>query len=156
MRKRYYVGLSATFHDPGVAIVSPHGEVLFAEAVERYTQDKRAFQAPADHLVRMPELIRQYCEPDCELITGISFSEVCLRIYQAGGVTDLPAVKGVFDRLAAWVDDRSYHNDHSWPYPTWKAMRALGRGSLLQAGAGLTGSRVSSPAGSPYATTITT
>ena len=141
MRKRYYVGLSATFHDPGVAIVSPHGEVLFAEAVERYTQDKRAFQAPADHLVRMPELIRRYCEPDCELVAGISFSEVCLRIYQAGGVTDLPAVKGVFDRLAAWVDDRSYHNDHSWPYPTWKAMRALGRGSLLQAGAGLTGSR---------------
>jgi carbamoyltransferase len=141
MKERYYVGLSATFHDPAVAIVSPQGEVLFAEGVERYTQDKRGFQAPADHLLRMPALIKQYCAPDPELVVGISFSEVCLRIYQAGGVTDLPPLQAVCERIAAFIDDRTYHKDHSWPWPTWKAMRALGRGSLLQAGAGLLASR---------------
>jgi carbamoyltransferase len=145
MRQKYYVGLSATFHDPAVAIVGPRGDVLFAEAIERYTQDKRGFQAAADHLLRLPALIKQYCGPDPELVVGISFSEVCLRIYQAGGVTDLPPLQAVCERIAGFVDDRVYHDDHSWPWPTWKAMRALGRGSLMQAGTGLLASRELSP-----------
>jgi predicted NodU family carbamoyl transferase len=35
---RYTVGLATTFHDPAIAIVGPDGEVLFAEASERYLQ----------------------------------------------------------------------------------------------------------------------
>jgi carbamoyltransferase len=57
----YYLGLSVTYHDSALAIVSGNGEVLFAEATERYLQNKRALNCEADQLYRLPELISQYC-----------------------------------------------------------------------------------------------
>jgi carbamoyltransferase len=41
-RQKFYIGLGNTFHDPALAIVNSAGEVLFAEASERYLQNKRA------------------------------------------------------------------------------------------------------------------
>ena len=67
-RKRYYIGLSSTFHDSAIAIVGPDGDVLFAEATERYLQSKRAFNCQPDHIIRAPDLIETYCEPDAELV----------------------------------------------------------------------------------------
>lgn len=61
--KKYYIGLSVTYHDPALAIVNDQGEVLFAEATERYLQNKRALNCPADPLLRVQELLKQYC-PD--------------------------------------------------------------------------------------------
>jgi carbamoyltransferase len=40
--KKYYIGLSITYHDPALAIIDEQGDVLFAEATERYMQNKRA------------------------------------------------------------------------------------------------------------------
>ena len=61
--KKYYIGLSITYHDPALAIIDEQGEILFAEATERYLQNKRALNCPADPLLRVQELLQQYC-PD--------------------------------------------------------------------------------------------
>ena len=72
---KYYVGLAATLHDPALAIVDPEGQPLFAEATERYLQNKRAFHAPPDDLMRLPGLLHRYCpEPDSEFVAAISWS----------------------------------------------------------------------------------
>ncbi|MEQ1545708.1 carbamoyltransferase C-terminal domain-containing protein [Methyloglobulus sp.] len=57
----YYIGLSVTYHDSALAIVSNEGEVLFAEATERFMQNKRALNCEPDQLFRLPELLEQYC-----------------------------------------------------------------------------------------------
>lgn len=59
--KKYYIGLSVSYHDPALAIVDECGKVLFAEATERYLQHKRALNCPADPILRVQELLKQYC-----------------------------------------------------------------------------------------------
>jgi carbamoyltransferase len=59
----YYIGLSVTYHDSALAIVSEEGEVLFAEATERFLQNKRALNCEPDQLFLIPELLERYC-PD--------------------------------------------------------------------------------------------
>jgi carbamoyltransferase len=72
--KRFYVGLAATLHDPAIAIVGPTGDVLFAEAAERPLQWKRAYNCPPDDMLRVPELIQEFCGPDAELVGAVSWS----------------------------------------------------------------------------------
>lgn len=60
---KYYIGLSVTYHDPALAIVDEQGRVLFAEATERYLQNKRALNCVADPLLYIETLLAQYC-PD--------------------------------------------------------------------------------------------
>jgi carbamoyltransferase len=57
----YYVGLSVTYHDSALAIVNENGDVLFAEATERFLQNKRALNCEPDQLLRLPELLKEYC-----------------------------------------------------------------------------------------------
>ncbi len=57
----YFIGLSTTLHDPAVAIVDEAGRLLFAEATERYLQNKRAINCEPDHIFRIGELINSYC-----------------------------------------------------------------------------------------------
>lgn len=64
---KYYIGLSVTYHDPAIAIMNSRGEILFAEATERYLQSKRALNSPPDQLLQLPALLRQYC-PNAEHI----------------------------------------------------------------------------------------
>lgn len=140
MKRRYYVGLSATFHDPAIAIVDSNGRVLFAEAVERSQQDKRAFHCPPDHLLRTPELLRRYCPDAEEIVAAVSFSELSWRILQVGVASDLLPLRGLFARLSAFIDAHSYHDASAWPHPTWRAMRNFQRGTLTQTGLSLFGS----------------
>lgn len=70
---RYYIGLASTFHDPAIAILSPQGEVVFAEAAERQLQDKRAFNCAPDHVDRSAELIREYCDPSAEFVLAMTW-----------------------------------------------------------------------------------
>jgi len=67
---RNYIGLSCTFHDPGLAIVDSAGKVVFAEAAERYLQNKRAINCPPDDVNRIGQLIQEYCEPDADLVVA--------------------------------------------------------------------------------------
>lgn len=58
----YYIGLCTTYHDPALAIMNARGEVLFAEATERFLQYKRALNAEPDNLFLLPELLNRYCQ----------------------------------------------------------------------------------------------
>jgi len=71
---RYYVGLAATIHDPAIAIVDENGRVVFAEAAERYLQNKRAYNAPPDDLLRLPRLLHEHCPDGREFVAAISWS----------------------------------------------------------------------------------
>jgi carbamoyltransferase len=45
---RFHLGLSTSGHDPALAIVGEDGRILFAEATERFLQDKRAWGVAPD------------------------------------------------------------------------------------------------------------
>jgi carbamoyltransferase len=94
---RFTVGLATTFHDPAIAILGPDGEVLFAEASERYLQFKRAPGCEADLVARMPELAREWLTPDANVVVATSwgpqFTEFLERRAAAGHFA--------LDRLAA-------------------------------------------------------
>ena len=61
----YTLGLCTTYHDPAVALLSGEGDVLFAEALERPLQYKRAINCEADNPIFLPELLRTRA-PDLE------------------------------------------------------------------------------------------
>ena len=70
-----YIGLATTFHDSALAIVNSDGVVVFAEATERYMQNKRAMNICPDVFVRVSELIMKYCEPNDQLVIAHSWSD---------------------------------------------------------------------------------
>ncbi|VFQ46095.1 carbamoyltransferase family protein [Desulfoluna butyratoxydans] len=59
----YYIGLANTCHDPAVAVVSPEGDLVFAQALERYFQQKRAWDLPPDHGGYLRDVLRAHCAP---------------------------------------------------------------------------------------------
>jgi len=94
-RKRAYIGLAATLHDPALAIVAEDGRPLFAEATERALQYKRAFNCPPDDHVRAPRLVHQYCGDDAEIIGAVSWSSRWLAGLTAGLETDVARVEAM-------------------------------------------------------------
>lgn len=56
----FTIGLATTFHDPAIAILDPDGQVLFAEATERFLQYKRAPNCEPDPPPRMEALLKRY------------------------------------------------------------------------------------------------
>ncbi len=73
--KRNYIGLSSTFHDSALAIVNDKGEVVFAEATERYLQYKKTVNIQPDVIFWIRKVIEKYCDPDAELVVAHSWSE---------------------------------------------------------------------------------
>ncbi|SFJ47562.1 carbamoyltransferase [Bosea sp. OK403] len=71
----YTIGLATTFHDPALAIIGPDGEVVFAEATERYLQYKRAPNCEPDPVQRMEGLFKRYIPGDAEVRIATSWSE---------------------------------------------------------------------------------
>ncbi|BCB18360.1 carbamoyltransferase C-terminal domain-containing protein [Bosea sp. ANAM02] len=71
----YTIGLATTFHDPAIAIIGPDGEVLFAEATERYLQYKRAPNCEPDSAPRMEGLLKRYIPVDAEVRIATSWGE---------------------------------------------------------------------------------
>jgi carbamoyltransferase len=71
--KKYYIGLSVTYHDPGLAIVDDNGEVLFAEATERYLQSKRAINCEPDQLNWITDVLDSYCSFPCEFVVATNW-----------------------------------------------------------------------------------
>ena len=72
---RYYLGLATTFHDPALAIIGPDGEVLFAEATERFLQYKRAPNCEPDVAPRMGGLLSRWVPEGAELVVATSWGE---------------------------------------------------------------------------------
>ncbi|NBY23427.1 MAG: nodulation protein nolNO [Gammaproteobacteria bacterium] len=54
-----YLGLGATYHDPALAIINERGDVLFAEALERPLQYKRALNCEPDNPFELPRILSQ-------------------------------------------------------------------------------------------------
>lgn len=74
-KKSFYVGLANSCHDPALAIVGPEGDVLFAEATERYLQNKRAWNCQPDPLYRIPDLVKTYCDPKARFVVATTWSQ---------------------------------------------------------------------------------
>jgi carbamoyltransferase len=69
----YYLGLSVTYHDSAYAVVDEEGRVLFAEATERYLQNKRALNCEPDQLFRLPALLTEYCPNPNRLVIATNW-----------------------------------------------------------------------------------
>lgn len=54
----YYLGLSTSGHDPALALVDEGGRVIFAEATERFVQDKRAWGIAPDHVNHLEHALK--------------------------------------------------------------------------------------------------
>ena len=98
MKKRNYIGLSTTFHDPGMAIVNSRGEIVFAEAAERYLQNKRAYYSPSIDFIRTQSIIENYCEPDADLVLASTWRKSYLRFYKILGSL-YPGRKSLYDLI---------------------------------------------------------
>lgn len=79
MNKRNYIGLATTCHDPAIAIINAAGELVFAEATERYLQNKRAWNAIPDDVIRMEKLVREYCDPGADLVIANSWDRKFIK-----------------------------------------------------------------------------
>jgi carbamoyltransferase len=80
---KFYVGLATTFHDPAVSIIDSKGEIIFAEATERYLQNKRARGCSADLRFWIESLIDRYCDPQGEYVVAKTWSSSHQRILKA-------------------------------------------------------------------------
>lgn len=70
----FYVGLSNTLHDSALAILSPEGEVLYAEATERYLQNKRSIGCAPDYFQHARKMIDKYCGAKADIVVAQSWS----------------------------------------------------------------------------------
>ena len=55
----WYLGLSTSGHDPALALVNADGMLVFAEASERFMQDKRAWGVAPDHVSHLASALAQ-------------------------------------------------------------------------------------------------
>jgi carbamoyltransferase len=82
--KRNYIGFANSFHDSAMAIVDEQGNVLFAEATERYLQCKRSIGVTPDLFKRAADLIKQYCDPTAEIVFAFSWSDQTSELMRRG------------------------------------------------------------------------
>jgi carbamoyltransferase len=129
---RYYIGLSAGFHDTAIAIVAPDGEVLFAEATERYLQDKRGFNSPPDHIFRSGELVERHCPPDADLVLAVSWSHNAVDAAAFSALEHTKLGKTTFAPIGDLFDQ--YNDYQAWPLPNPKALRSAMSSGLTLAG----------------------
>ncbi|MBH8567025.1 hypothetical protein I8748_33585 [Nostoc sp. CENA67] len=78
---RYYIGLANTCHDPAIAIVDSTGKVMFAEALERYLQNKRAWDVQPDNFNQIVQLIETYCDPKAEFVVSTTWNFDTWQVY---------------------------------------------------------------------------
>ncbi|MEC4749193.1 carbamoyltransferase C-terminal domain-containing protein [Methylomicrobium sp. Wu6] len=110
----YTIGLSVTYHDSALAILDAEGSVLFAEATERYLQNKRALNAEPDQLFRIPELLETYC-PEPGALTIASNWRKKRPLYEAilsrlGWLTAPGLLKDGIKRLRSPLSNYQLHH----------------------------------------------
>ncbi|OGV27742.1 MAG: hypothetical protein A3F18_00700 [Legionellales bacterium RIFCSPHIGHO2_12_FULL_37_14] len=79
MTDKNYIGLAVTPHDPAICILNTEGEIVFAQAAERYLQNKRAWHSPADDVLFVKKLIKEYCDPTKQLVLSLSWDKKYLK-----------------------------------------------------------------------------
>lgn len=127
---KYYIGLSVTYHDSALAIIDAQGEVLFAEATERYLQNKRALNCEPDQLFLVPDLLEQYCPAPNEFVIAINWRKK-RPIYESAvsrlGFLSAPGLlKTGIKRLRSPLENYQLHH-----------MMACQRNSIVTAGINL-------------------
>jgi carbamoyltransferase len=97
---RYYLGLSTSGHDPALAIVDEAGIVRFAEATERYLQDKRAWGAAPDHVGHLEQALAAVGFDPCkdELVVASSWARVKADLPVSVSNALLPSTDGLWLR----------------------------------------------------------
>jgi carbamoyltransferase len=112
--KTYYIGLSVTYHDPALAIVNEQGEPLFAEAAERSLQSKRALNAPADPMFRLPALLREHCPDAGRFVVATNWRHKRPWYERAAAAFGLLSAPGIvrpgFKRLASPLENDQIHH----------------------------------------------
>ncbi|MGH8549005.1 MAG: carbamoyltransferase family protein [Methylococcales bacterium] len=93
--KRYYIGLCVSTHDPALAIVGPDGEILFAEATERYLQYKRAPNCEPDN-ERLVSLLKRHCDPGAEFIVAVNWRKFTARFSRLLSQIGITSAKAIF------------------------------------------------------------
>ncbi|MEM8663933.1 MAG: carbamoyltransferase C-terminal domain-containing protein [Pseudomonadota bacterium] len=74
--RSWYLGLSTSGHDPALAICDETGTIRFAEATERFVQDKRAWGIAPDHVPHLSAALAACgADPTCErIVVGTSWA----------------------------------------------------------------------------------
>ncbi|HEX8193496.1 MAG TPA: carbamoyltransferase C-terminal domain-containing protein [Allosphingosinicella sp.] len=102
----YYIGFSVTGHDPAFAIVDGEGRLLFAEATERYVQDKRAWGIPPDHFDHLAGALRRHCADATRLVAAATWAKP-RPASDAPGDGGAERSFGIVDRIQAhWMREQ--------------------------------------------------
>ena len=119
--KTFYIGLATTFHDPAMAVVGPGGEVLFAEATERFLQDKQAYTSAADPRGLVRRVIREYCEPDAAYVIAKPWSSAFCRLMELNyftGITNHEKLSHRAPGMTRFLVDKSVLFQSLWQQHT--------------------------------------
>lgn len=127
---KYYIGLSVTYHDPALAIMNEQGEVLFAQATERYMQNKRALHCVADPLLWVRGILEQHCPSPTQFVIAINWRKK-RPVYEnmmaaLGGLTAAGLLKAGIKKLHSPLSNYQLHH-----------MMASQRNSIQSAGINL-------------------
>lgn len=98
---RFYLGLSTSGHDPALALVDPAGRLVFAEATERFVQDKRAWGIAPDHAPHLDQALKSagFVQGRDALTVASSWSGVKADIPVQVSHALLPAQDGLWLRI---------------------------------------------------------
>ncbi len=112
--KKYIIGLSVTYHDPALAIVDGQGKVLFAEATERFLQNKRALNCEPDQLALITRLLARYCSDADEITLAINWQKQRpwyeTMVNQLGCLSAQGLLKQGIKRLRSLLENYKLHH----------------------------------------------
>lgn len=99
-----YIGLNASYHDPSIALVNGDGEIIYAQATERYTQNKRSLFTVADNFHFVEKIINSYQIDNYEIaINWQEHSSLLKKMYFLLLTLDSSKNTGIFNFLAKKV-----------------------------------------------------
>jgi len=103
LSNKYYIGLSANFHDPAISLVNDKGEIVFAEAIERYLQNKRALSTAVDTIFYVDEILKRYPFSDYEIALNWTNGDSLFKFLKAA--TAVYIIKN-YTRFTKWLGRR--------------------------------------------------
>lgn len=124
MKKRYYIGLANSVHDPAIAIVSDNGDILFSEGIERYLQNKRALNIAPDHFVLIRELVKKYAKDANEFVIAKTWSNEMLDRVNSD-IEALEDKEKLFNKYLSYIDDITKYDFSYGKFMSYSQKRML-------------------------------
>lgn len=103
-KKRNYIGLACTGHDNAIAIVNSFGELVFAEAIERHFQYKRALWLAGEPSFEFNRIIEKYCDPESDLVLAKTWSPSATDSFDKKYLSLSSRVQGIQQNMAELQD----------------------------------------------------